>query len=209
MPLSHDLFSKLSQPDYQCIADAMQTRTYHAQEIVFYEGERARELLIVEEGRLRVYKTDAKGNEIMLHCFEAGDLVAEMPAFERITYPATARFETEGVLIALSIDRFETLLTEHPSMALGIIQSLTAKIRTLESTIARSISTNATEKVARFLYEHEDLLNTHKHHEIASLLHMKAETFSRVLKKLKDAGIISTTKPTTLLQKERLLDFTS
>ena len=46
------------------------------------------------------------------------------------------------------------------------------------------------EKIAKFIYDNEEMFSKLKQHNIASLLNIKPETLSRKLKKFKELGII-------------------
>ena len=89
---------------------------------------------------------------------------------------------------------------------LYIIQSLIKKQRVFLNVIHNEISTNTEAKVAKFLLEHETIVQTLKQIEIASILNTTPETLSRMLSKFKSLGFIHIdTKHIITLQKKEAL----
>jgi len=88
------------------------------------------------------------------------------------------------------------------------IKSLTKKIKALESFINYNISSNSTEKIAKFLLDNESILITLKQVKIAQILNITPETFSRKLAKLKKDKIIQNEKGyIKILNHEKLRTF--
>ena len=136
------------------------------------------------EGILKVYKTDPKNNEIIMHRFLPVSLVAEMAVLEEIPYPASAAFESNGTIIEINYKRFKKEFFHNPEIALMLFKSLSKKIKYLEDVIALNIVLDSTARLARFLYENRVELKTLKHYDLAKHLHMTPETLSRTFKKL-------------------------
>jgi CRP/FNR family transcriptional regulator len=116
--------------------------------------------------------------------FTPYSLVAEMALFEEIPYPASAVFETDGVVIEIDFDRFKKEFLHNPQIALALFKSLSTKIKHLEDVIALNVVLGATARLAKYISDNEDIFNTIKQYEIAQYLHMTPETLSRSFKKL-------------------------
>jgi hypothetical protein len=92
-----------------------------------------------------------------------------------------------------------------PKIAEIFIKSLTKKIKALESFISYNISSNSSEKIAKFLYDNESILINLKQVKIAQILNITPETFSRKVSKLKKDKIIQNEQGyITILDHERL-----
>ncbi|MGE4294641.1 MAG: Crp/Fnr family transcriptional regulator [Campylobacterales bacterium] len=171
--------------------DAISHRRKHPKgTLLFMEGETPKELLLVTAGVVRVYKVDEKGTEITLHHFGPGSLVAEMAALEKIPFPASAAAETDVELIGVALEPFEQEFLNDPAVARSIIRSLCFKVKGLERALSRAITPSALQRTVRFIRENPELFTTLKQREIASLLGLAPETLSRVLRKLKDQGVV-------------------
>jgi len=203
------IFQALNEIELQRIIDISVLKKFSRDNILFYEGEMPQYFYVLLEGHVKFYKNDLKGAELVLHYFTKPLLIAEMPSFENISFPATAiamKDETEVLLI--NREKFVALLHENTEFPFYIIKSLTQKIKDLEIAIKRNLIYDATAKVCSFILESPNALRHNKHKEIAILLNMAPETLSRVLKKLKKMGILN--KAGELTDKDKLqifLDF--
>ena len=157
-------------------------RHFKKGEILFYEKDESKYLTLLVEGILKVYKTDNKNNEIVLHRFMPTSLVAEMAVFEEIPYPASARFESDGVVIEIEFAQFKNNFLTNPDVALNFFRSLSKKIKYLEDVISLNIVLDSTSRVAKYICENDDALKM-KNNQLATHLHMTPETLSRILKK--------------------------
>ncbi len=203
------LFHSLSDSELQKILDISTTKKLSEDNILFYEGEMPHYFYVLLEGRVKIYKNDFRGAELILLYFIKPILMAEMPSFENIAFPATAvalKDETEVLLI--DRDKFIELIHTNKELSFCIIKSLSRKIKQLEVTINRNLIYDAMSKVCSFILENPSELVEHKHKETAIILNMAPETLSRVLKKLKKMEILD--RECSLLDREKLemfLDF--
>jgi CRP/FNR family transcriptional regulator len=184
-----DFFENLAQKDLKKLATIARKRSFSKGEVLFYEKDEPRFLTLLTEGILKIYKTDPKNNEIVLHHFRPGVLVAEMAVFENIPYPASAVFETDGTVIEIDFLKFKEDFMCHPDIAFGFFKSLTQKIKYLDSVIALNIVLDSSARLAKYLCEHEEALYM-KHTHLSQILHMTPETLSRLFKKFVKLGFI-------------------
>jgi CRP/FNR family transcriptional regulator len=201
------LFSSLSKETLEKVASFSSLLSLQAGENIFYEGEKGTKLLMILAGEIQVFKTDPKGNIVVLHTFQKYDMVAEMTLFQNINYPASAKAVNVAQVLAMDFQQFEKEILSQPSIAMTMIRSLNHKIRSLEKVITQHTTMNAHERVIRFLLENEKSLGEYKQHQVATKLNIKPETLSRILKELKSQHIISTQwKNLVILNHEALQD---
>jgi len=198
------LFKHLDEQQLKKLQEISFIKEFKRGELLFYEGEEPRYLYILLEGTIRVYKTDFKGNEITLHYFHPVNMIAEVANFEDFPYPATAEFETDGKVLAIDYGKFRNEFLRDPEVAFNVIKSLAYKIRILNDIIIQNLMMDAVARVAKFIDEHEDLFRELKHNKVASLLNITPETFSRILKKFKDQGIIEKRDKELIIHKDKL-----
>ena len=182
-------FEHLSTQELEQLATISRKRKFSKGEVLFYERDEARFLTLLTDGILKVYKTDPKNNEIVLHRFSPKSLIAEMAVFEGIPYPASAAFETDGTVIEIDFVKFKENFLCSPEIAFTFFKSLTQKIKYLEGVIALNIVLDSTARVAKYICENEESLSM-KHNQLAQYLHMTPETLSRVFKKFAKLGFI-------------------
>jgi CRP/FNR family transcriptional regulator len=184
-----NIFENLNQNELQLLSSFCIKKQYKKGEIVFYEKDTPTSLLVIVEGVLRVYKTNPKGNEIIINKFYPTSLVAEMPLLEEICYPASASFESDGIILEIDFERFKREFLQNPEVSFKFFKSLSEKIKNLENVIALNVVLDSTSRVAKYICENKDAL-TMKHSELARYLDMTPETLSRIFKKLLTLGLV-------------------
>ncbi|SMP87739.1 CRP/FNR family transcriptional regulator, anaerobic regulatory protein [Epsilonproteobacteria bacterium SCGC AD-308-P11] len=177
-------FEYLDDDQIKLLSSFSKKKHYDKGSILFYEKEQPTSLTLLVEGVLKVYKTDPKNNEIIMHRFLPMSMIAEMAVLEGIPYPASAAFETDGTVIEIDFEKFKKAFFTDPDVALTFFKSLSKKIKHLEDVIALNVVLDSTARLAKYLYEHSDVLNTLKNYQLAEHLHMTPETLSRTFKKL-------------------------
>ena len=182
-------FENLSIEELEQLVTISRKRQFEKGEVLFFEKDESRFLTLLTEGVLKVYKTDLKNNEIVLHRFSPKSLVAEMAVFEGVPYPASAAFETDGSVIEIDFIKFKEKFLCNPDITFTFFKSLTQKIKYLEDVIALNIVLDSTARVAKYICENNDALKI-KNNQLAQYLHMTPETLSRILKKFTKLGFV-------------------
>ncbi len=182
-------FSSLSDSDLEYLSSFSRKRNFKKGEVLFYEKDKSTYLTLLSEGILKVYKTDVKGNEIILHRFIAKSFVAEMAVFKSIDYPASAMFESDGSVIEIEFSKLKSDFLSNPDIAFNFFLSLANKIKTLEEVISLNIVLDSTSRVAKYICENAEAFKI-KNNQLAKSLHMTPETLSRIFKKFAKLGFI-------------------
>lgn len=182
------LFSLLDEHELSLMSAITSRRSYTKGELLFYAGETPKMLLMVEEGCVQVYKHDIHGNEIHIAFFQPYEMIAEMAHFEEIPYPATARCESDVVVLEIDFEALKELMAHSAELSLHIIRSLGRKIKQLEAKMRSIMVDDASTRLARFLVEHEKDIGKITQRKIAELLSLTPETVSRLLRQFKEKG---------------------
>ena len=159
-------------------------RFYNNAEILFFEGEMPKKLLVLLGGKVRIYKTNG-AQEATLHHICAPSFIAEMPSFLGLAYPASAVCVGECEILEISLEVFKKQCIGDSEFCLSFIASLCQKIKILESHISRT-SQSLKERVEGFLQNHKSELPHLTQRQIAQRLNTSPESLSRVLKELKE-----------------------
>jgi len=198
-----NLFKMLDASDLERIADISSLKTLTKDNILFYEGDEPQYFYLLLEGNLKLYKTDLKGNEIVIHYFTQASFIAEMASLESIKFPATAIVMSEEVeVLLIDKEKFLKILQEDAEFSFNFIKSMTLKVKHLELVINRNMVYDAMTKVCSFIEENPQYVITAKNKEIANFLNMAPETLSRILSKLRKLEIID--KKNIVLDHEKL-----
>ena len=182
------LFRTLDDAGFEALSRVAIRRRFRKDEVLFFEGDRPERLSVLVRGELKLYKSSEQYREVVLHRFSPVTLVAEMALLNRIPYPATARFETDGEVLQIDYAAFEKLFLDDPRYARLMILSLTEKIRALEAVIERNMIMSAEERLLDFIARTPERFGSVPQYEIARELNMAPETLSRTLRRLVKGG---------------------
>jgi CRP/FNR family transcriptional regulator len=185
-----DFFKQLDEKQQEALSSKAIVRKYSGGDILFFEGEAPKSFIFLLEGNLKLYKTDPKGNEFVIHRFVPVTPIAEMAVLEQRPFPASAAFESSGTALFIEYRVMQEAIEEDSSLAFALMGSLSRKIKNLEQLIEMNIVLDSTARVAKYILEYRDNFATMKKNLIAQQLNMTPETFSRTLKKLKTMGLI-------------------
>jgi len=203
-----ELFKALSDKDLAQLQTISKEQVYEKNRLLFMEGEQPTQLHLLLEGIVKVYKVDAKGNEVVLHHFQAQSLIAESAHIQAVAFPATAVCETTCTVLAIDFKAFAKEFLSKTEISMKIISSLSGKIQSLQEVINSQLTMRAKARVSKFLYENETLLAQMSHRKIATILNITPETLSRTLSRFKDANILSVKQRKIILHdKEKLLHY--
>ena len=183
------MFSALGQNHLKELQEQIHIKKYTKESIVFYEGDKSEYLYILLSGSVKLYKTSPKGTQIQINRFSAPGLIAEFALFEQEPFPATCEFVTDGAIGMLHYDKMYEYLGQ-PEFSLGLIKSLTGKVSLLSALVHKETILSSEAKVADLMLKKVTIFNRLKNNEIASILNLTPETFSRILTKMKKEGII-------------------
>jgi CRP-like cAMP-binding protein len=109
-------------------------RTYKDGEIICREGDEGKNMFVVQDGEVEVIKK-VPGGELLLTTLKKGEIVGEMSLFDRL--PRSATIRSLGTSVVLSIDKkgFFTKVSKDPSLAFNMLESMSRRIRSLNSDI--------------------------------------------------------------------------
>jgi len=183
------LFKGLNEKEIKEIEKFTIVKKLKKNEIVFYEKENPAYLHLLLSGSARVYKVDNKGNELIIHKFIPPSLIAELANFENIPFPASCAMDEDGVVLKIEFEPFKKFM-KSGDVCFSIMSSLLKKMKYLDGIIQDNLILDTETKIAKFIYDNDEMFSELKQHSIASLLNIKPETLSRKLKKFKQLGII-------------------
>ncbi len=198
------MFSKLNPSDLKDLYNQTHLKNHLKNSIVFYEGDESSYLHILLEGSIKLYKTTPKGTQIQINRLGAPDLIGEYACFENQPFPATCEFVTDGIMGLLPFDAVYKHLS-NPKFSLEIIKSLTSKVGLLSALIHKETVLSSEAKVADLMLQKVSLFHRLKNNELASILNLTPETFSRILTKFKKEKIISIDKHYVTIHNEDAL----
>ena len=174
---------------------------------IFSEGDPCHELLIVEEGAVRILKSAPNGRQQLIGIERRGNSLAEVPVFDGGRYPATAEAASKTVVLRLPADRFRRICLQNPELALKVFKVLGHRLRHLMSLVeGLSFSTVRGRLITHLLRLAEETGRQtprglqfelpENNEELAARLGTVRELVSRNLGRLHGAGLIEMSRRT-------------
>ncbi|MBI2863234.1 MAG: cyclic nucleotide-binding domain-containing protein [Chloroflexi bacterium] len=110
-------------------------RIYESGESICRQGEAGECMYVIQEGQAEVL-VEEEGRETLIKVLGKGDMFGEMAVVDRDVRSATVR--ALGKVRALTIDRktFLRRLHEDPSLAIHMVQVMSARIRALNAEVS-------------------------------------------------------------------------
>jgi CRP-like cAMP-binding protein len=109
-------------------------RPFAAGDVLFREGDPAREALLLQEGKVRLLKV-VRAQERTLLVVRPGDLFGEGALLPGSTRSSTAIALTDGVALALDPATFTTLLQSTPAITPRVLGQLVRRLRDAEDQV--------------------------------------------------------------------------
>ena len=183
------------------IAERVIVRQYNAGEIIFSEGDTCAELLIVQEGSVRILKSAPGGRRQLLGVERTGNTLSELSVFDGNPYPENAEAITSTSLLCLDAGHFRRICHQHPEVAMKVIRVLGHRLRRMGGLIEElSFSTVRGRLIAHLIRVAQergrrcaagiqvDLLENNE--ELATRLGTVRELVSRNFGRLHNEGLI-------------------
>jgi CRP/FNR family transcriptional regulator len=177
------LFSLLNRDEIREVLNFSDLKILKKGNFLFFHGDRVENFHILLDGQLKIYKSNSKGDEILIHRFTKPTAIAEMPFFEDLPYPASCIAEKDSDVLLIESEKFRLFLQKNPRLLYKFIASLSQKIKFLEERIENLSILSASERVDKFEKISGDKFFSMKKVEIAEELNMTPEHLSRILKK--------------------------
>ncbi|MGB2667706.1 MAG: Crp/Fnr family transcriptional regulator [Candidatus Acidiferrum sp.] len=210
-------FCTVSQATANALGEILRTTSYPAGAILFMEGEPARDVYIVCQGRVKLLTTNSDGKTLIFKIAKPGDILGLNPAISGTPHEITAETLQPAQLAYASREDFLKFIKEHGDACLQVAQHLGRDCH-LAYEVIRSIglSNSVEEKLARFLVEWSTgaqmtngglrvkLALTHE--EIAQLIGCSRESVSRSFSEFKRKRLVEVNGSTLLVQDKAALE---
>lgn len=196
------IFQTLDEDELEAVESILKERVYKKNSIVISEGNHGDSMFVVKSGKVKIYKTDVSGKEIILDIKGENKMFGEVTLFTDISYPATVKTIEDSEIIILENAELEKVVEKSPKLALGIIKVLSARLLKSQQKLKELVVDDVYMRTARELlslaakygkenigYTELDLGLTRE--ELASIVGTSRETVSRVLSKFGCEGSIT------------------
>ena len=178
------------------IASTGLVKTFEGNEYLMKTGQHFRNIILILDGIVKVYREDDEGNEFLMYYLEHGQACAlsMICAAKFQASELMAKAEGKVQVIAIPLARMDEWMLRYPSWYQFVLENYRARFEEVLQTLDHVAFRTMDERLIFHLKRYGE---THKSNRfkvsitaIASELNSSREVISRLLKKLNERGII-------------------
>ncbi len=213
----HHLFSPLQDSDLEHLMHSARVISVAKGEFLFQQGEEARHFYFVVNGCIKLFRTLPDGTEKIIELIASNQTFAEALMFSSQTeYPVSGQAVDPTELFSFSNTDYLALVKTNPDLCVELLGDLSFRLRKRLNEIEVLSLKNSTHRVVRyFMAQMADSDEERPTFDlpvakrlIAGHLSIQPETFSRIVHRLKEEGIIAMKgKQVTVLDRNALINY--
>ncbi len=196
------------------LAQDRESRSYRKKDFIFREGEYPKQIFFLNKGKVKTYKTNEDGKELIMFLYKEGDFIGFLPMLQSTTYPESAVAMEDCEISIVPQKEFFELLHNNPSVASKFLQSLAHDLTEKEEQLIELAYNSVRKRVAdallrlqkRYKEENQDTFTIAiLRDDLASLVGTAKETVIRTLSDFKDEELVQVKgSKITILDQEAL-----
>lgn len=161
-----ELFKDLTDQERELIAHKVHVRNFKPNEFLFQENTLRKNLFLIYEGEVELFKKTSFGEEKRLTFFSKFDFLGEGALLDEYPHSTSARSLLPSTLLTIEIDKFRTLSQDNPALAGKILAAVARVIsRRMRQTTTRVVNVGAQYISGRTRTEHDLLGERQVPHE--------------------------------------------
>lgn len=131
------LFAGLSHEDLDQLCRMVTEVRLPAGQELFAEGDLGDQAYVIKEGQIEIWK-HSDGHQVLLAVRQPGEVIGEMALVESSSRNATARAQTDSLLVSISAEQLDHLLNVSPSAARSMLHTFAARLRSTDILLQQS-----------------------------------------------------------------------
>lgn len=191
------LFSSFDESQLRAATAGMRRQSLQAGAMLFHQDDEAQCFYVVERGVIKLTRLSPEGKEKVIELIRSGETFAEAVMFmDSSRYPVSAQAVDDSVVLRLKSRHFSNLLRTDNRLALRMLGQLSMRMHGLVEEVERLTLYDATQRLVNYLISEFERSNTTHltlaipKQVIASRLCITPETFSRLIQRLRGAGVL-------------------
>lgn len=190
------MFTELDDAAMGRVLQAGRVTTLPAERFVFRADRPADRFYAVAAGRVKIFKLSMRGDEQILHLYGPGETFGEAAMWAGRTYPAHAVVVEDATLLSITREALLRLLTDGPDLAMGMLAGMSRKLREFAALIEQLSLKEVPARLATVLLDlaarqgSDAVRLPQTKRQLAAQIGTAAETLSRALGRLREAGAI-------------------
>ena len=196
-----DLFAGVPTDALDQLSDRLPANRFGKGELIHSPFDRAESLYMVEQGRVRLYRSAADGRQLTLSMLDAGAVFGRLAGQERETYDCYAEALEDCCLRTLRPDELDRLINHHPQIAQNLLSALSQRLSDaedqLESIAFHSVPSRLAAMLLRLMDRYGRVTpagiridQRFTHMQLAEMVGTSRETLTKVINELREAGMV-------------------
>ncbi|HOY49821.1 MAG TPA: Crp/Fnr family transcriptional regulator, partial [Flavobacteriales bacterium] len=191
----HSIFPGFEKDLIEQLIQVAQEKSVNSGEYLMKTGQHFRNVMVVIEGTIKVYREDDEGNEFFMYYLESGQACAlSMICAARFqASQLMAKAETDVTLLTIPLQYMDEWMSKYKTWYYFVLENYRSRFDEVLRTLDHVAFRNMDERLVYYLKRYQD---THKTNlvkisitEIAQELNSSREVISRLLKKLNEKEI--------------------
>lgn len=180
----------------ELILSQIQKKTFSKGTLIFGQDSNAHGFYLIQKGAVRISKISQAGKEMLIEILGPGKTFGEAGLLGQQTNADTAITAEESEIFFIPKKEFQQILTQYPVLYKSVVLSLIRWMDTLHVVIENISLTSARDRVWAYICRLQQEQNKPvlhlpgKKHDVALMLGLRPETFSRILSDLESEGLI-------------------
>lgn len=188
------IFSALSPNEMAEVAAITAEKKFEKGELIYFAGKEGKKLFVLHTGRVKVSRINPTGKTQVIRVIGPGEFIGELSLLSQAALTDYAEALEPCVMCVVEGSRLKGLMKKYPSIALNVMEELSARLEKAERLIEDINLRSAEQRLAQALL---NLAGDRREFELsltkgdfASQLGMTQETLSRKLSTFQDKGLI-------------------
>jgi len=187
-----ELFQALAPEQLARVRSQLRERRVERHRVLFFEGEVAESLWVLQRGQVRLYKASPNGRVTTLETLGPGHIFGAISALDQETYPASAEGVTAGMAWCLPRAVMLRLLADHPRLGVEVLRIVSGRLHEAHERLRSLAHDPAPARLARALLAATRDGEAHvTRRALAEAAGTTVETAIRVLRRFEREGLLS------------------
>ena len=193
-----NLLKNLSQKELEELDSKTAIRMAEKNQYIYFPEEPSKIVFFLKEGRVKIGTYSDDGKEVIKAILYPGEVFGEMGALgEEKRKDFAIAMDDETRMCTISVDEFQDMLQNNPSLSLEMGRNIGEKMRRIERRLESLIFKDARQRIIQFMLDMakkygkaigDEVLVKHNltHQDIANLTATSRQTVTTVLNELKE-----------------------
>ncbi|UYQ95379.1 response regulator [Chitinophaga horti] len=135
----------------QHLREGRNIEKYKKKQVIYSEGNRPQRLYYLQKGKVKTYKRNDDGKELVVELYNTGDFLGHIALLEGGVYKDTAEAIEEAEVAVIPLEDFENLLNNNNDVAVQFLRMLAGNVSTKEQQLLGLAYNSLRKKVAEAL----------------------------------------------------------